>query len=264
MPSWGWTIVKWTVAVAVMAVVVYLSAPLAMDQARDAIRFGGEDDDPLLDPIETDGPEESPDQETEEGSARALTAVGARGGIVDDPDAVEVTVGPGAFDELLIAFEPLPADPACLTGVVLEAQLVESTETSVYVQPARVSDLAALGPGDSLPGNWQVPETEPSRAFTSGAPGGLRWDVQEAYSLAAREAEPGADVVLSVTTPDGDPDRATTFATGAELEERLPFIEWAALEGCNGVGAPPGEGDAEGAEGGDGEEEDEDAEGGDG
>lgn len=254
MPSWGWTIVKWTVAIVALGVVVYLSAPLAIEQAQDAIRFGGEDDDPLLDPIETAEPDPSPDQETEEGSAQALAAVAARGGIVDDPDAVEVTIGPGAYDELLIAFEPLPADPACLTGVVLEVQLLESTETSVHVQPARVSDLASLGPGDSLPGNWQVPDTEPSRAFTTGAPGGLRWDVLEVYSLAAREAEPGANVVLSVTTPDGDPDRATTFATGAELEDRLPLVEWVALEGCDGVGAPPGEREDGEDEDGEGEE----------
>jgi hypothetical protein len=237
MPAWGWTILKWTVALAAMAVVVYVSAPLVMEQVRGAISFGG-DDDTLVDPIVTEEPESTPTRETEEATARALVAVGARSGIVEDPAAPEVTVGPGAADELLIAFEPLPTDPACLTGVVLQVQLLESTETSVYVQPARVPDLRAIDSGGSLPANWQVGDVEPSRAFTTGAPGGLRWDVQEAYSLAAREAQPGTNVVLSITTPPGDPDRATLFATGADLEERLPFIEWAAIAGCDGLGTP--------------------------
>lgn len=257
MPSWGMTILKWTVAVAVMGLVVYLSAPLAIEQVLNAVEVGSDEEDELLDPVEGTEAEETP-QETVEGSARALAAVGARGGIVDDPGAAEVTVGPGATDELLIAFGPLPADPACLTGVVLEVQLLESTETSVYVQPARVADLSALGAGASLPGNWQVAETDPARAFTTGAPGGLRWDVLDVYSLAARAAEPGTNVVLSVSTPDGDPDRATTFATGTELEDRLPFVEWAAIEGCDGAGIPGGEGEGgegegEAGEGGEGE-----------
>lgn len=262
MPPWGWSIVKWVTALAVMAVVVYVSAPMAIEQVRDAVRLGGDDDEPLIDPIdptETAAPSPGVTPATEEGTASALTAVGARSGIVQDPAAPEVTVGPGAADEMLIAFDPLPADPACLTGVILQVPLLESTETSVHVRPARVPDLAALDSGGSLPANWQVADVEPARAFTSGAPGGLRWDVRDVYSLAVREATPGSNVVLSVTTPAGDPDRSTVLATGAELDERLPFLEWAAIAGCNGLGpsgqGPLGNGEGNGGDNGEGDEE---------
>lgn len=234
MPAWVWTVLKWTAAVVLMAAVVWVSLPMIMEQLQGAVEFGGDGDEADATPEATGGGVATP--EVEQGTARSVAAVGARGGIVESPAAPEVTVAPGAADELLVAFEPLPADPACLTNVTLEIQLVESTETSVYVRPAQVAELAALGEGESLPADWLPADIEPARAHTNGTPGGLRWDVTVTYALAAREAEPGTNVVLSVYTPEGDPERATVLATGVGDEARAPFLDWSGIVGCDDPG----------------------------
>lgn len=231
MPDWAVATLKWVGAIVGMVLVVAIAVPRALDELSQAITF---DDGGLISPETPEAtltpvPEE--EEATASGEERAHTAIGSRNALVQAVGGELVSLGADGPDELLVAFDPLPADPACLTRVEFEVQLVESDETDVLVRPARVADLATLEEGDPLPADASVDGGEPSRAITSGAPGRLRWNVTIPYSIAAREAEPGTNVVLSVFLPP-DSEAISTFATGIDNPDAAPSLAWTAVAGC--------------------------------
>ena len=229
MPGWAWTTLKWVLALSGMLLVVVIAVPMAVNELSQAISFDdGDDADGVIQP--SPEPDED-DLETTGGEARSVAMAGVRDGVVHTTDTATLTLSPAGAAEVLVAFDALPADPACLLRVELEMQLVESGETEVHIRPARVADLRALAQGEPLPADAAVDGGAPGRAFTSGAPGRLRWHATTAYSIAAREAEADADVVLSVYLPNGA-DVETTFATGLEQEEHTASLIWTAVEGC--------------------------------
>ncbi len=229
MPGWAWTTLKWVLALSGMVLVVVIAVPMAVNELSQAISFDdGDDPDGVIQPS-PDPDEAEPD--TTGGEARSVAMAGVRDGVVQTADTATLTLAPGGAEEVLVAFDALPTDPACLLRVELEMQLVESGETEVHIRPARVADLRALAEGEPLPADAAIDGGRPGRAFTSGAPGRLRWHATAPYSIAAREAEAGADVVLSVYLPDGA-DVETTFATGLEEEEHTASLAWTAVEGC--------------------------------
>jgi hypothetical protein len=237
MPSWAWAALKWGGVVGAMVLVLVLVPPMLLDTLSDAITFGGEEEGSFLE--EELEPTPPPEPDPEHGEQQATAMVGVRAAAVQTAVAETLTLAEAGADELLVAFDPLPFDPACLIEIDLEINLVEATgQTEIHVRPARVADLAAFNEGEPLPADSAVSAGDPARALTTGAPGGLRWNVTGPYAIAAREAEPGADVVLSVFLPD-DTDLAVTFATGVENPDRLPRLQWTAVADCPGSDTVP-------------------------
>lgn len=251
MPHWLTVTLRWAVAAGVAVWAFVVLGPMVVDELASAIGFGR-------------GAEELPDVETAmgpppltAGHTAAVADAAASLGTVQIPTGATVSVGPGGVDTLLLGFEPLPGDPACLAGVALEIYLHESVETSVHTLPARIDDLVELSDGDGLPANYLLDRSNPAAAYTSGAPGWLRFDVRGPYQLAARAAADDAPVVFALRLPEGaEAGATTTFATVADRPARL---RWAAIEGCE---EPSGDADADPLGGDEGDDGDGDEAGG--
>lgn len=245
MRGWLTATLRWTIALGVAVAAFVVLGPLVIDDLGDAVGFGSGEELPELE-------QEVGPPALRAGRAEATVDAGVSLGTIETLEGPLVSVGGPGVDTLLLGFEPLPADPACLVGVALEISLHKGVETSVHVLPARVDDLGALTDGHPLAADYLLTRTSPSKAHTTGAPGWLRFQVLGAYQLAARAAAPGSPAVLAVRLPpDADSDTLVTFAT---TDHRPARLRWAAVEGCDeapsgdqpspaaGAGSPQGAG----------------------
>lgn len=245
MPGWLAATLRWVIAIAVAVGLFVTLGPLVVDQVGDAVGIGR-------------GEEELPEIETavgppplEAGRVEAVANAAVSLGTVRQLSTRTVNVGPGGLETLLLGFEPVPSDPACLSGVALEVFLHDGVETSVHALPARVDDLRELDDGEPLPANYLLDRTDPGTAYTTGAGGWLRFQVRGAYQLAARAAAEDAPVVLAVRLPtEAEPGDSITLST---IEDRPARLRWAAVEGCeldpvtDEADPLPGEGDDDGS-----------------
>jgi hypothetical protein len=221
MPGWLTATLRWIIALAVAAGVFVVLGPLVVEQLREAVGFDHDEEE-----LPEAGPEVGP-RPLEAGRTEAVAEMGVSVGAARPLDGATVSVGSTGVETLLLGFEALPTDPACLAGVALEVHLLDGVETAVHTLPARVADLTELTPGDPLPANHLLDRTNPSSAYTTGASGWLRFDVRSAYQLAARAAD-GDLVVLAVTIPEAT-DGSVTFST---IDDRPARLRWAKIEGC--------------------------------
>lgn len=241
MPGWLASTLRWAIAVAVAMGLFLALGPLVLEQIRDAVGVDrSEEELPETDPAVGPPPLEA-------GRVQAVANVGVSRGTVESLSSPTVTVGPRGVETLLIGFESVPTDPACLSGVALEIFLHEGVETSVHALPARVDNLRDLTAGEPLPANYLLDRTDPGTAYTTGAGGWLRFQVRGPYQLAARAAPEDAPVALAIRLPnDTDADDGVAFST---LEDRPARLRWAAVEGCelepatDGADPLPGEDD---------------------
>lgn len=233
MPGWLAAMLRWTIAVGVGVAAFVVLGPLVVDRLGDAVGFGDDAELPELEQAVGPPPLRA-------GSAEATANAGTSLGAIETLQGPLVSVGAAGVDTLLLGFQPLPTDPACLVGVALEVHLHQGVETSVHTLPARVDDLGELASGHALPADYLLTRTNPSTAYTTGAGGWLRFQVRGAYQLAARAAAPGSPVVLAVQLPaDAGNQDVVTFSTLAHRPARL---RWAAVQGCDEPPAAPGAG----------------------
>lgn len=232
VPQWVIGLVKWAAMLLFLAIVVALALPRAIEAMTASIDFGTSDDaeaeaTPTADP----GP---PPLTT--GDGPALADIGVQGGTVRDVATEVLTLGPALSDQVLIAFEPIPLDPACLTDVLLSVFLVESVPTQVYAAPAQLLDINTLADGDPLPADALFSGQQVT-AITNGSPGFLQWNVTEEYTLAARNAE-GGEVILALTSQIPEDPTAqgnTTLAAVDGLEQQRATLTWSAVRGCTDI-----------------------------
>lgn len=241
MPGWLTATLRWVIAIAVAVGLFVTLGPLVVEQIGDAVGVNR-------------GEEELPEVETavgppplEAGRVRAVADAAVSLGVVQQLSTRTVNVGPGGMETVLFGFEPVPSDPACLSGVALEVFLHGGVETSVHALPARVDDLRELDDGEPLPANYLLDRTDPGTAYTTGAGGWLRFQVRGPYQLAARAAGEDAPVVLAVRLPNNaEPGDTVTLST---IDDRPARLRWAAVEGCeldpvtDEADPLPGEGD---------------------
>lgn len=234
-PGWVWTTLKWTAAVAVLSFIAVGALFQAAQDLREAIMLDGEDEpEPEVD-AEPAGP---PDLRS--GAQQALDAAGMRGGVVEGAQAGALTIGPRAADFMLVAFEPLPYDPACLHSLTLESWVVTGTPTDVAVRPAHVPDLDELTDGALLANDVHVEEVEPALASTDGGASWLRWDVAAVYPLAL--AHPTEHVAVALSLPAGAARSAhVALSTGLDDPHR-PRLAWAVMQDCVELDAVAGRG----------------------
>jgi hypothetical protein len=229
MPVWAWTAIKWTLAVAGMGVVVVVAIPRALDALSHAVSF---DMDRPAATAESPTPVAEPD--TVGGETAASASASVRAAVVDDVGPDTVTLGGDGADELLITFEAVPTDPACLTQAQLEVAVSDASGSpEVRVRPARVADLTDLSAGDPLPADVALDPGDPVSANLEDDPDVLRWTVTAVYSIAAREAASDANVVLSLAL-DPESGGSVTVRSATGDVEHPPRLTWTAVEGCPG------------------------------
>jgi hypothetical protein len=231
MPAWAVSVLKWSAALLALVLLVVFAVPRLIDEVQGAVSLStGEEEDllPSADPADTEP------ESLEEGEVVAVSDLGVSRGTIVGRAAATIELG-GAADEILVAFDAIPADTACLTEVVLEAYLVETTGTDVLLLPA-ATDLPGLEDGQALPPDAIISGRDPVPAVAGeGTAGWLRWDATGPYTLAARSAGETLPVVLALTTPEEGIGTAT-FGTTDSPEEWSPRLIWAAVEGCSETG----------------------------
>lgn len=224
MPQWLTATLRWVLAVGLAVWAFVAIGPMVVEQLGDAVGWDREVRE-LPEVGQAVGP-----PPLIAGRTEAVANVGSSLGTVQTLSGPTVSVG-SSLDTLLVGFEAIPQDPACLAGVALEIRLIESVETGVHVMPARVDGLTELEDGQGLPANHLLDRSNPAGAYTTGAPGWLRFDVRGPYQLAARATADDELVVLAVRLPEEtDVDGAATFAT---VDDAPPRLRWAAIEGCD-------------------------------
>lgn len=228
MPEWAQAVLRWTVALVGMALVVWIAIPRALEALSHSISFdmngGG------AAPETTPSPAEEP--ETTSGEATATASASVSESVLNELAPAVTTLSADTVDELLLAFEPVPTDPACLTEAHLEVAVSDpSGEPSIQVQPARVADLEALEVGEPLPPDVGIDAGDPAAATADPDAETLEFTVTAVYSIAAREAQPDADVVLSLALAPGS-EGAVTLVSATGDAEGAPRLTWTAVAGC--------------------------------
>lgn len=224
MPGWLTATLRWIIAIGVAVGLFLLLGPVVVEEVRDAVGVDrGEEELPETKPAVGPPPLKA-------GRVEAIANVGVSVGVAEQLSTRTVTVGPRGVDTLLLGFEPVPTDPACLSGVALEVFLHEGVETPVHAFPARIDDLRELTDGEPLPANYLLDRTDPGAAYTTGVGGWLRFKVRGPYQLAARAAADDAPVVLAIRLPkSAESDAGVVLST---IEDRPARLRWAAVEGC--------------------------------
>lgn len=227
---------RWTVALVALVLLVSFTTPRVIDQLQQSVSLNaanGGDDLPDAEEADTEP------AEVVEGVVLASTDLATRNSTVQGTTAGSILLAPDAAEHLVIGFDPIPQDTACLMEVVLEAFMVETTDTRVHAYPGVLLDISALEDGQAFPPNAIIEDSAPAFAVaTAGTSGWLRWDVTDAYRLAARSATEGARVVLALTHPEPEDGQAarTVFGTTDHAEDWSPRLEWSAVSGPDGAG----------------------------
>lgn len=232
MPEWALSIAKWTAAVVVLVLVVGYTAPRAIDELRSSVSLEQTADDedeelPEADPEETDPQSVISDEQI------AVLDLSERNGTVQQVATETIVLGPEGGQQMLIGFEHIPADTACLLEVRLAVVVLEGAPARIHVHPAQLLDPHDLTDGAGLAADTIIDGAEPAAAISDGSAGTLLWDVTDIYTLASREA-PG-DVVMLSMTPQLEEESEFLMVLGAVegAPESVAKLLWSAVEGCD-------------------------------
>jgi hypothetical protein len=227
---------KWSGAVLALLMLVTYAVPRAIEQLQQSVSFSaGINDDDLPD---AEGADTEPEQVIE-GVVAATTDFATRNGTVEGRASGVIEIGSDAAEQMIVGFDAIAQDTACLLDVFLEVFLVESTDAELLVLPGTLLDARTFEDGQPLPANAVISDSAPAiAAAAEGTAGWLRWDVSAPYRLAARSANTGAPVVLAISHAEVPPGvaLATTLGTTDSEDELDPRLVWSAVGGCEGTG----------------------------
>lgn len=228
---WHW--LRWLIALAVCAVVVVVSVPLAINSLTrslvlgDAVGNGSDEEADGQAPSGSgDGQAQVPTGPVDDGDAPADTDFAVVDGVVAQSADSEIVISGG--DSLVVAFPLIDGDPACVAGAELALQLEEADPTEVGVYAAAL--YAAPADGDEV-GQVRRDDTVHAVALTDGTPGRLRWDVTDLYRAwaSAELAPPGTSFTVVLVAHDA---AATVTFASAESGEAGPSLEWEGQTDC--------------------------------
>jgi hypothetical protein len=236
IPPWMLSTMRWTAAIVGLVLLVSFTTPRVIGHLQQSISLNAATtDDDLPDAEDADT---EPDAVVED-VVLAGTDVATRNGTVEGGTAPAITLAGDGFEQMIIGFDAIPQDTACLIEVTLEAFMAETTGAEVHVLPGILQDISALEEGQALQSNAVIENSAPSRAYASeGTSGWLRWDVTSEYRLAARSARQGASVVLVLRHFEDDEEAGaiTVFGTTDHPEDWAPRLRWSAVSGPDGAG----------------------------
>jgi len=162
-------------------------------------------------------------------------------GVASGVQAANLTIGQGAGDAALLAFDLVPGSPDCVASANVELQVVSATPaTELGIYPSGVTDAAVLADGNPVAGELVLDRAGAPLAFTDGTPGRLRWDVTALYRTWAlgqafpggATVDPGTPFTVAVrATDEGFPGRAIVFQA-AQAASDGPTLAWTGVPGC--------------------------------
>lgn len=226
------TFVKWTVALLVLAGVVFYALANLGPTFSEGVALGG-DEESEDDDVAGGGP-------VTDGAIAPAVDVSVAGGTADGLAAPTLSVGPGPGDAVVVAFDLVAGSPDCLETLNLELSLVDATPpTELGVYPSGVFDAAALADAAPVAGEIVLDRAAPPVQFTDGTPGRLRWDVLDLYrTWASGQPFSGGATVPEGTrftvavraTDEGAIGRSVVF--DASESPNGPTLVFTGVEGC--------------------------------
>lgn len=252
MPPWLSATLKWVATLTAMALVVGWATPRAMEALSESVTMDlgfitdDLDDEEPLDP-EADGVEE---EQFETGEVRAIFDLSIRDDVVRATEGVQMPLGTGPGDELLVAFPDPETDPVCLTELQLTIEVIEAPqELDAVARPAAVPGVQELVPEAPAPGD-RTPEATESGGTVAG--GAATFDVLSSASTFQRLATEanGGVWLVSLRTADLEPNEEgvvpDVVVVAAEAGgDGGPLLEWETEPNCLGE---PSDGDEEPAD----------------
>jgi hypothetical protein len=235
IPPWAVTALKWAAAVLAFIVLVNYAVPRVWTELQGAIVLDTGDDDDDLPEVDAAATEATA---IEEGQVVAVSDLATANGTITGRTAETVAIGFEGADQLLIGFDRVPADPACLTEVTLEVFLADSSGAELVVRPGVLPEITELEDGQALPPSAIIEGSTSGSAIAAAETSGwLRWGVLGPYTLADRSASSDSLVVLSIAPhADADAGGSATLATTDGPEETYARLTWTAVDPCSDLG----------------------------
>jgi hypothetical protein len=241
----GRAVIRWAVAIIVLAAVVAYAIQEIPNAFQAGIAFvDEEDEEPTLDDVDGgEDAEEAADLPTGPVEAGATTPdvdFSVNDGLVNRAVGDELFIGPDGDDSVVLSFPLIEGDPNCVEGVRLELEIRSATPTELGAHPSALFDAGAVEDGSPPPGDLMLNPDPSALAFTNGTPGRLPWDVTGMYRTWAtgaafgedRQAPVGTPFVVAVRATDGGaPGRAVEFGS-VESGDQAPTLTWTGVAGC--------------------------------
>jgi hypothetical protein len=225
------TALRWIGSLIGLVLLVMFAVPQAVRDLRAGIQFNGDPQaSEAADAAGGGGP-------VADGQAGPAADYGVTGTTAKESGARIVTVTqPG--EHMVVAFERITGDPACLSRVQLEVQVLDATPTTLAVLPSATFEPAAVTDGGQVTLDPPVPSA-PVLAVTDGTPGFLAWDVTGLYReyVTAPAVPATAPLVVTVGPSAPDPTQRLRFAASEAGPEDAPRLSWAGIPGCGAPGA---------------------------
>jgi hypothetical protein len=231
------TILKWTIAVIVLAGISFYAIQNVDDAFRAGIAFGEDD------PSEAEQAE-LPSGPVANGEAPPNIDFALVGNAVSALTTDGMTVGPGATDGLVLSFPLIPGNPDCIATANLEVPIRQGTvpqPSQFAVYPSGIADLSQLADGAPVPEPIQINlNAPPLSAPTDGTPGPMSWDLTQMYRVWATSGNYDGGEAPAVGTPftvvvrpndQGQPGRTLVVAS-AESVDVKPRLIWTGVPDC--------------------------------
>jgi hypothetical protein len=231
MGQTGQAILRWTLAIIVLAGVCVYAITNVDDAFRAGVAFGG-------DASESPSPGTGPVRNGEANPEFDYALVGNSVGFLTTDG---MNVGPGGADGLVLQFPLIDGDPNCVATVNVEVPVRSATQTAqLALFPGGAGVTGPPVDAAPAPEPITIPVTTPPIATTDGIPGPLSWDVAGLYRTWATQGAydggqaPEAGTPFTVVIrPAGDaPGREVIFAS-SESPDVKPRLVWTgAGESC--------------------------------
>lgn len=230
-----WSALRWLVVLAACGVVVVLAVPAALDALGSSIRINEGDSEGDAAEPESDPPADTPAPErptgpVTDGRAVATADFAVSEGVVRDSDSPRLSATGRSGEGIVVAFELIDGDPACVESLELAADLVEATPTDIPVYASAVTDPAQLADGDDV-GELTLDDEVRARAITDGTPGRLAWDLTGLYAAWTDGLTPPGTPLVLVLRPQTEDARIVVGSVDAD-DSAGPRLSWTGQEGC--------------------------------
>jgi hypothetical protein len=246
--------VRWIGAVAALAVIVLIAAPLALDQLQQGIVINGgsgsggaaatepgagvspspgsgtapsSPSEAAAPPVATTGP-------VEDGSAEPVADFVVSDGSVEGPSAEELELDE-TDDAVYAAFPPIAGTASCVEEVSLRLEAGDGSRTELRAYAAALGNPEGLEVGQEVPSDTRLGESVSTVALFNGAPGVLEWEVTDQYDqiIGSEQIASGAPLVFTVQ-PTGNAAAGPLELTASEASSgTAPTLSWEGESGCS-------------------------------
>lgn len=229
-----WRSLRWLVALAVCALIVVLTIPLAFDAVMRSVEFG-EGGAEAEEEEEEEAVEEGdggavPSGPVADGSTTAVADFAVRDGIVRQAADPELSMAEDG-DAIVIAFPLIDGDPDCVEAAHLHLELLESEPADLAVYASDIANPGGRENGDEV-GDPRRDDEAWWITVSDGNPGRLLWDITDLYKAwaLAELAPAGSPFTIVVAPPE---EAAALLVASTERQARqAPTLTWQGMPDC--------------------------------